>query len=168
MSTVKARWIKDLQIVGNANHENVNFDNRYKDHTELEGSAPTDVFLLSIIGCSTMASVAVLNKTGIAFGGVDTEIEAETQSSIDNPYHFTRFRIKYNFSKVNEEDCAKLKEAVKLSHNKYCPMVFMVEKIAPVQYEIYIDDTLAFKSENWESKALPICDNEICDNYYKA
>ena len=166
MSTVKVKWIKDLTIIGEATPKSVYFDNRYKEHTKMEGSAPTDVFLMSIVGCSLMSAVSILDKQMVKFDGIEASIEAETQSSVDNPYHFTRFRISYNLENVTDGDFDKISKAIELSHNKYCPMIFMAEKIAPVQYEIFVNNTLINKSENWEDKVLPICDSEICDNYY--
>lgn len=166
MNTIKAKWLKDLVISGKANHKEIYFDSRHKEHVDLEGAAPTRVFLMSIIGCSTMSIVAKLNKEELRFDGIESSIEAETESSIDKPYLFTRFRIKYFVEGVSENDEQQLLDYIEMCHQKYCPMVYMAEKISPVQYEIIIDDNIIFKSSNWTEKKQTTCDNEICDKYY--
>lgn len=166
MNEIKVKWVNNLVLEGSAEHKNIYFDSRHKDKTELNGSSPTNVFLLSIIGCSTMSSVAALHRNDVMFKGVETFIDTDTESNIDNPYHFTRFRIKYIFQEVDKEQEESLIESVKVSHQKYCPMVFMAEQIAPVQYEILNNDTLIHKSENWIEKNIPECDSEICEKYY--
>lgn len=166
MNEIKVKWIKGLIVEGEALHKSIRFDTRHKDHNELEGSSPTDVFLMSIISCSTMAAVASLDSNNVLFKGVEAVIEVDTESSIDTPYQFTRFRIKYFFQEVDIEQEASLIEAVQLSHTKYCSMIFMAEKIAPVQYEIINSDVSIHKSSNWKENSVAKCESEICDIYY--
>lgn len=166
MNTIKTKWLKDLIIIGKANHKEISFDSRHKDHVDLEGSAPTRVFLMSIIGCSTMSIVATLNKEKLPFGGIEALINVETESSIDKPYGFTRFRLKYFVEGVSETNQQQLLDCIEISHQKYCPMVHMAEKISPVQYEVSLDGNLIFKSSNWKEREITSCDNEICDSYY--
>ena len=164
MSELIVKWEKGLVFAGQASNREVMFDNRYKDHTELEGTAPSDVFLLTIASCSSMGTVMSLNNQDVTFSGFKTTISADTESSQQNPYHFTRFRIEYYFESLNDTD--NIIEAINISHAKYCPMVFMAEKIAPIQFEVFVDGKLFHQSPNFQPEQTVICDSEICDNYY--
>ncbi len=164
MSEAIVKWKKDLTFRGETNHKEIMFDSRYKDHTELEGSAPSDVFLLSIVSCSSMGTVMTLNDQNIKFANFEAKINADTESSQQNPYHFTRFRIEYYLESI--EDTTKIVEAINTSHEKYCPMVYMAEKIAPIQYEVFVDGKLFHQSPNFQQKQTVVCDSEICDVYY--
>lgn len=164
MSKASVKWVKDLLVEGQSNHNVIPFDSRYKDHQQREGSAPTNVFLMSIVGCSIMGTVFAMDKNNIKFEGVDANIEALYDSTVDIPYNFTLFRIEYHFTGV--KDVKGAIESVEMSHDKYCPMIYMAKKIAPVQYEIWFDGELQHKSANWVEKQISKCTGEICDSYY--
>ncbi len=166
IETIKTTWLNDLHFRTNIDRETINFDARYKDIDSKDGAAPLRVFLSSIIACSSMMAASVLKDQSIKFKNFHSDIETEHESSQQNPHHITRFDIRYFFEGLTANDEKIAIDAIKQSHEKYCPMIVMIEKIAPVQYEIYNDNKLIGQSENWRDKDPHVCTTDICDSYY--
>ena len=56
-------------------------------------------------------------------------------------YAFKSFHVVYNIECDTEDDQAKVSRAVTLAHEKYCGMMQMLRKVAPVSHEIAVVST---------------------------
>lgn len=167
MEKVKLSWIQDLYFKGaTTSNVVVPFDSHIIDPTKRKGANPTDVFLMSILGCASMSSVSLLKKMRIDFSDFSSEIEGVVGSSFDHPFYFTRFVIHYNIYGSEELNKERIQEAINKTHEKYCPMVYMASKIGPVSFSIALNDTVFYKSDNWEDIDRECPGSEICSEYY--
>ena len=68
--------------------------------------------------------------------GISGELSDETPQS-----EFKSFHVVYNIECDTEDDQAKVSRAVTLAHEKYCGMMQMLRKVAPVSHEIAVVST---------------------------
>lgn len=97
------------------------------------GFRPKPLMLSSLIGCTGMDIVSLLNKMRVEFSDFDMEVSADL--SDEHPKQYTEIRLTYKI-RVQEEDQAKVLKAVSLSQEKYCGVSAMLSKICPVKWEI--------------------------------
>ena len=67
--------------------------------------------------------------------GISGELSDETPQSEST---FKSFHVVYNIECDTEDDQAKVSRAVTLAHEKYCGMMQMLRKVAPVSHEIAV------------------------------
>ena len=79
-------------------------------------------------------------KTLLPYAG---ELSDETPQSEST---FKSFHVVYNIECDTEDDQAKVGRAVTLAHEKYCGMMQMLRKVAPVSHEIAVVSTDAVKA----------------------
>ncbi len=166
MSTVKVSWSKNAYITTELNFEKIKFNDRQINIHHKEGVSAINLFLSSIIGCSTTTVLSLCKKRELSLEHLNTYIGTDEESSVDHPLSIERFRVKYIFEGVFKTDHEKLIWAVDSTHDKYCPMIYMAKRIAPVQYELHANGVLIHKSSNWQEELSVECDNVICDPYY--
>ena len=70
--------------------------------------------------------------------GISGELSDETPQSEST---FKSFHVVYNIECDTEDDQAKVSRAVTLAHEKYCGMMQMLRKVAPVSHEIAVVST---------------------------
>ena len=75
--------------------------------------------------------------------GISGELSDETPQSEST---FKTFHVVYNIECDTEDDQAKVSRAVMLAHEKYCGMMQMLRKVAPVSHEIAVVSTDAVKA----------------------
>ena len=71
------------------------------------------------------------------------ELSAET---VQSESVYRSFHVVYNIECDTEDDQAKVGRAVELTHEKYCGMVQMLHRIAPVSREIAVVSTQPAKA----------------------
>ena len=76
--------------------------------------------------------------------GISGELSDETPQSEST---FKSFHVVYNIECDTEDDQAKVSRAVTLAHEKYCGMMQMLRKVAPVSHEIAVVSTELRKPE---------------------
>ena len=99
------------------------------------GPRPKQLLLAGLIGCTGMDVVSILRKMQVQFD--DLEIKAEADSATEHPRVYRNIHLTYIVKgKDIPED--KVKKAVALSQEKYCPVSAMLKKATPVTYDIVI------------------------------
>ena len=76
----------------------------------------------------------------ISFSG---DLSAET---VQSESVYRSFHVVYNVECSSEDDQAKVGRALELTHEKYCGMVQMLRRIAPVSREIAVVSTQPAKA----------------------
>lgn len=89
------------------------------------GPRPMEMLLLGLGGCSSFDVVSILKKSRQDISGCEVEIEAERADAI--PAVFTRIHLHFVISGNNLKE-SLVKNAVKLSAEKYCSASIMLEK----------------------------------------
>ena len=75
--------------------------------------------------------------------GCDGDLSAET---VQSESVYRSFHVVYNVECSSEDDQAKVGRALELTHEKYCGMVQMLRRIAPVSREIAVVSTQPAKA----------------------
>ncbi len=103
---------------------------------------PKELVLYACASCAGMTLNGMLAKEHIKPQNVEIivcgELDTET---VTGPSVFTAFNVKFNVACNSLEDQNKASHAVKLTADKYCGMIQMLKKVAPLSYEIYVVST---------------------------
>ena len=106
------------------------------DSAHTHGPSPMEAVLMALCSCTSVDVICILKKkrqslTGLRVSAVATQADAP-------PRIFTHIKLTYAVrGKLSRK---AVESAVSLSKNKYCSVSLMLEKAAPVEYEIvYVD-----------------------------
>lgn len=97
---------------------------------------PTELLLLGLGGCTGMDIVSILKKMQQPLNTLSMEIEAERAS--EHPRVFTAIKLLY---RVTGEglDPDKVRRAIDLSLNKYCTVGNILNRTAPISYQLELN-----------------------------
>ena len=101
------------------------------------GPKPMEVLLQSLLGCTGMDVVSILIKMRQNY--TLFEIEEEHERSTEHPKVYTKIHLTYRFE-GEDMDPEKVKKAVRLSQERYCPVTAMLSKTTDISYTIYINN----------------------------
>ncbi|HHW70544.1 MAG TPA: OsmC family protein [Clostridiales bacterium] len=101
------------------------------------GPRPKVLLLAGLIGCTGIDVVSILNKMKIKPD--DFSIEVKAEESKEHPKVYTKIHLIYIF-KGKDLPKDKIERAVSLSQEKYCGVSAMLNKAAPITYEIKIGE----------------------------
>jgi putative redox protein len=97
------------------------------------GPSPMEAVLMALCSCTSVDVVSILKKKRQEITGLRVSAIAERAEGA--PRVFTRITLTYALrgSKLSRK---AVEDAVSLSKNKYCSVSKMLEKAAPIDYEI--------------------------------
>ena len=108
---------------------------------------PKTLMLYAAAQCSAQTALMIMQKERItpkrfeiSYSG---DLSAET---VQSESVYRSFHVVYNIECDTEDDQAKVGRAVTLAHEKYCGMMQMLRKVAPVSHEIAVVSTDAVKA----------------------
>jgi len=101
------------------------------------GPRPKVLLLAGLIGCTGIDVVSILNKMKVKPDDFNIEVKAE--ESEEHPKVYTKIHLVYLF-KGKDLPQDKIERAVSLSQEKYCGVSAMLDKAAPITYEIKIEE----------------------------
>ncbi len=101
------------------------------------GPSPMKVLLMALGGCTSMDTMFILRKVRDTISRYSLEINGRTAPR--HPKVFTEIHLVYSFW-GNNIPSDEVKNAVKLSIERYCPVNAMLSKSADISYEIRIND----------------------------
>ncbi len=102
-----------------------------------KGSKPKGLTLTALAGCTAMDVISILRKMRIEPEAFSVETEADV--SDDHPKVFTRIHLIYRI-KGKDIPRDKVEKAVTLSQDRYCGVSAMLQKAAPLEYEIILSE----------------------------
>ena len=114
----------------------------YMDAREISGgldSAPTpmELLLVSLMGCTSMDVVAILEKMKVY--DYDYKTGIDFKKAEEHPKIYTEIELTYIFKGKNlPKD--KIEKAVMLSQEKYCSVSAMLRKSAKMNYRIRYEE----------------------------
>jgi putative redox protein len=135
METVITEWNSDMAFESMVSGHRVVMDADSMFGGKDRGSRPKTLLLSALGGCTGMDVVSILNKMKIK--PEKFRITAEAEIADEHPKVFTKIHLTYEFTGKNLPP-DKLKKAVDLSQERYCPVSAMLKKICPFTYEIKI------------------------------
>lgn len=98
------------------------------------GPTPKPLLLVSLIGCTGMDVVSILNKMHQNHTFFNVRVEAEITE--EHPKTYTKMTVIYEFKKSDNLDEKKVEKAVSLSQDRYCGVSALLKKAIPLDYEI--------------------------------
>jgi putative redox protein len=101
-------------------------------------SAPTpmELVLQALMGCTAMDVVSILKKMRVEFDLF--EVHEEHERAEQHPKVYTKIHMTYKFE-GEDIDPEKVKKAVRLSMERYCPVSAMMKSSVDVAYDISIN-----------------------------
>ena len=130
----QSEWKHDEVFEGKTENGNTIILDGDSAHTH--GPSPMEAVLMALCSCTSVDVICILKKkrqplTGLRVSAVATQADAP-------PRIFTHIKLTYAVrGKLSRR---AVESAVSLSKNKYCSVSLMLEKAAPVEYEIvYLD-----------------------------
>ena len=108
---------------------------------------PKALLLYAAAQCAAQTALMIMQKERItpkrfeiSYSG---DLSAET---VQSESVYRSFHVVYNVECSSEDDQAKVGRALELTHEKYCGMVQMLRRIAPVSREIAVVSTQPAKA----------------------
>jgi putative redox protein len=129
-----SEWKQDNLFEGiSENGNTILFD---ADSAHKHGPSPMEAVLMALCGCTSVDVVSILKKKRQPLAGLRVSAVADRGES--SPSVFTKIKLTYAVSgKLSRK---AVEDAVALSKDKYCSVSKMLEKSAPVTYEIVFVD----------------------------
>jgi putative redox protein len=119
-----------------ATAENGNTITLDADDAHAHGPSPMEVVLMGLCSCTSVDVVEILRKKRQNLTSLRVTAKAERADT--PPRVFTRILLTYAVRGTLSRKAVE--DAVSLSKNKYCSVSKMLEKAAPVEYEIVYPD----------------------------
>jgi len=101
------------------------------------GPRPKQLLLSGLIGCTGIDVMMILKKMRVELD--DVIITAEADLTDGEPQVYSAIHLVFTFKGKNLP-MDKIKKAVTLSQEKYCGVTTMLEKAAPITYEIRTEE----------------------------
>lgn len=106
------------------------------DSAHKHGPSPMEAVLMALCSCTSVDVVSILQKKRQGLTGL--RVTAHATQAETPPRVFTHIKLTYAVrGKLSRK---AVEDAVSLSKNKYCSVSKMLEKAAPVDYEIVYPD----------------------------
>lgn len=103
---------------------------------EDRGPRPKPLLLASIIGCTGIDIMTILETMRVEIE--DMTIEVEASDLDEHPKIYKEIHIIYRV-KADEKVHGRVERAVELSQEKYCPASATVRKATPISYEVIFE-----------------------------
>jgi putative redox protein len=106
-----------------------------KNGNERIGPSPVELVLQSLVGCSAMDVVSILEKMRRTISDLRISVDAERRE--EYPRVFTKIHLTYILTSpdVNKNE---FERAVKLSQDKYCSVAGMLRPMVNITYSIVL------------------------------
>lgn len=134
---ISLKWVDGMAFDGEVNGHTLRIDANESVGGRDTGPRPKALMLLALAGCTAMDVVSILNKMRMEYD--DFLVDVESNKTEEHPVVYTDFKIVYKF-KGNNLDREKIDKAVSLSQERYCGVSAMYKHIAPVTYEIVLEN----------------------------
>jgi putative redox protein len=130
----QSEWKHDDVFEGKAENGNpILFD---ADAAHTHGPSPMEAVLMALCSCTSVDVVSILQKKRQGITGL--RVSAVATQAPSPPRVFAHIKLTYAVrGKLSRK---AVEDAVSLSKHKYCSVSLMLEKAAPIEYEIVYPD----------------------------
>lgn len=113
-----------------------------EEELRCEQMTPKALMLYAGAKCAGLSALHIMRRERVAPKRFEISMAGEiSEATAQEPSLFTSFHAVYNIECDTDDDQVKVSRAVKLAHEKYCGMVRMLGRIAPVTHEIAVVST---------------------------
>ena len=137
MKKTKLTWDSELAFAVEQDGHNFFIDGDTEFGGQEKGPRPKTLLLTALAGCSGMDTVSILLKMRIPEFKLTIDVEGETET--EHPTVFKHIELIFRFS-GDEIPVDKLKRAVELGTEKYCPVYAMLSKAAPIKTRVLLNN----------------------------
>ncbi len=103
---------------------------------------PKELLLYACASCAGMTLNGILAKERVKPQNVEISVGGTLDTeTVTGPSVFTSFEVSYNIACQHLDQQSKASHAARITNEKYCGMVQMLSKIAPVDYKISVVST---------------------------
>jgi len=133
---IQTRWTgKDLGFT--ADIEGYKLDMDSSSENTAQGASPKRLMLASLLGCTGMDVISLLQKMRVP--AEEFSIEATAPLTEEHPKVFESVHLVYRVKGTGiKRD--KVEKAIDLSQTRYCGVSIMLKKHCPVTWELEIDE----------------------------
>ena len=112
---------------------------RLANDKKCEELNPKELLLYATAECAGITVLSILAKERIKPKSLEIELSGELDTdTVMAKSIYNEFHIRYNAECRHIEEQSKVSHALRLANEKYCGMLQMIGKIAPVSHEISI------------------------------
>lgn len=133
---LKTRWTgKNIAFTSEVDGFTVNMDS--PQDTNADGPSPKRLMLLSVLGCTGMDVISLLEKMRVPVD--EFTIEGIAPITEEHPKVFESVHLIYKVkgSGIKRD---KVEKAIDLSQTRYCGVSIMLKKHCPVTWELEIEE----------------------------
>ena len=113
-----------------------------KNGTDCDRLNPKELLLFAAAKCAAMTALGIMDREHVTPKKLEVTVSGELSTdTLRAESVFTGFTVVYNAEARTQDEHVKISRALNLTHDKYCGMVKMLNRIAPVSHEIAIVTT---------------------------
>ncbi|MBW6516475.1 MAG: OsmC family protein [Candidatus Cloacimonetes bacterium] len=136
MKKTRLIWEDGLSFAVEQDSQKFHVDGDPEHGGKEKGPRPKTLLLTALAGCSGMDAVSILQKMRIPEFKLIIDVEGETVT--EHPTVFKDISLLFRFE-GNDLPIDKLKRAVELGTEKYCPVYAMLIKSVPIETRVYLN-----------------------------
>ena len=134
---LNAKLIGNMAFATNINGHTVITDSDENNGGNNLGPRPKALLLSALVGCMGYDIMHTYEKMRLDIDSLNVDMVAETREEDPKIYNYINLVFRF---KGKDLPMDKLKRAIDLSHDKYCGVSAMLEKVVPINIEIVIED----------------------------
>lgn len=137
MAKAQMTWLSGMALEGTAESgHRVVVDSSPDVGGENRGFRPTELTLISLMGCTGIDVLSILQKMRVTVEAFDMDADADRRET--HPKIFEHVTVNY---RLTSPDCtpAQLERAVTLSAERYCTVSAMLEPPVAIRRVIYLN-----------------------------
>lgn len=145
MTSMKAdiTWLGNLAFEASNRGHKSRIDVSREMGGEDSAATPKEILLNSIATCSGIDVVMIAQKMRLTIGKLDIKVEAQKTQTI--PSYFSQVHLEYHLE--GDFPSEKMIKAVVLSMTKYCGVSYMISRVCPITYDVFINGKLAHQDK---------------------
>ena len=135
LESASATLVKEMHFAGAIDDVRIDLDAEPSVGGAGVGPQPHRILLLAMAGCTAMDVISILRKKHQQVSGLRVEVQGSRAEQ--HPRFYTRFEVLYQV-RGTAIDPRAVERAIELSTTRYCPVINLLGKVAPVttRYEI--------------------------------
>lgn len=134
--SVSGKWLSKMAFEAEVSGHKLIMDAVPEVGGENRGPRPKELMLASLLGCTGMDVISILEKMRVEVEYFNIDIEADVTE--EHPKHYEAMHIIYSF-KGKDLPMDKLEKAVELSQDRYCGVSAVYRKAMKITHEIRVN-----------------------------
>jgi putative redox protein len=134
--SMSGKWLNKMAFEADVNGHKLIMDAVPEVGGENRGPRPKELMLASLLGCTGMDVISILEKMRVEVADFNIDIEADVTE--EHPKHYEAIHIIYSF-KGKDLPLDKLEKAIELSQDRYCGVSVVYKKAMKITYEIRVN-----------------------------